>query len=81
MMKVGRDFVRETGKKLSYRTVKTDCDGWVDARKYLPGDYDLMYLKIKNKESRAGWIVGNKWDGLRVCPDDEVIYWKKKQES
>lgn len=48
---------------------------------YLPDDYDIMYLKIKNKPSSHGWISGNNWDGLKIKPDDEVLYWKKKQEA
>lgn len=79
MMKIGRDLVPETGKKLSYRTVKSDCDGWVDAKKYLPADYDLMYLKIKDKKSSHGWITGCKWDGLHISAGDEILYWKRKE--
>ncbi len=81
MMKVGRDKLDETGKTLSYRTVKTDFDGWVDAKHYLPADYDLMYLKIKDKKSSHGWVVGTKWDGLKIEQGDQVLYWKKKNDQ
>lgn len=81
MKKVGKSLVEETGKVLSYRTVKMDIDGWVNAKEYLPDDYDIMYLKIKDRQSTHGWISGNKWDGLRIRPDDEVLYWKRKQEA
>lgn len=81
MKKVGKYVFKETDKVLSYKTVVSDIDGWVDAKKYLPVDYDLMYLKIKDKPTAHGWIVGRKWDGLKIKPEDEILYWKKKQES
>lgn len=81
MMKVGRDRVEETGKKLAYSTVKSEIDGWVDAKKYLPVDYDLMYLKFKNKKTSHGWVVGNKWDGLNINSKDDVLYWKRKETT
>jgi hypothetical protein len=81
MKKVGKYVFKDKDKTLSYKTVVSDIDGWVDASKYLPADYDLMYLKIKNKPTTHGWVFGTKWDGLKVQPDDEVLYWKKKQES
>lgn len=80
MKKVGKHFLEGTRKILSYKTVKMDVDGWVDAKQYLPRDYDVMYLKIKNKSSSYGWVSGDKWDGLRINPEDEIIYWKKKKE-
>ncbi len=82
MMKVGRDYIKvgEKERKFAYRDIKFDPDGWADATKFLPADYDLMYLKIKNKKSAAGWSVGSKWDGLKLAPEDEILYWKKKAE-
>lgn len=79
MMKVGRDYIEVVRrKKFDYRDVEFDADGWADAKKYLPADYDLMFLKVKDKKSVSGWHVGKKWDGLRLKKDDEILYWKKK---
>lgn len=78
MIKLGRDKTEE-GKTFTYRHLKTDPDGWVDAKKYLPADYDLMYLKIKDKKSCSGWAVGTKWDGLHISSGDEILYWKRKE--
>ena len=74
-------LVGEKKRKLSYRDIKYDPDGWVDAKVYLPGDYDLMYLKIKDKKSKSGWVVGKNWDGLKIENGDEVLYWKRKPEE
>lgn len=75
-----------TGRKLKekptyYRDVKADIDGWVDAKVYLPADFDLVYMKIKGKPTIVGWSVGKEWIGLRLKDDDEVLYWKKKSEE
>lgn len=77
-MKVGKDIL-STGRKLSYQGVKYDKDGWANAKDYLPDDYDLMYLQIKDKEPCHGWISGKRWTGLKVKPGDEILYWKRKE--
>lgn len=88
MIKVGVDRVPYVNKKgedslryVTYADIHYDPDGWVDAEKYLPGDYDLVYLKIKDKFSKSGWIVGKRWDGLKVLEEDKVLYWKRKPEE
>lgn len=60
----------------SYMDVKFDEDGWADTKEFIPADFDLCYLKIKDKKTKSGWANGLKWDGLNVDPDDEVLYWK-----
>jgi hypothetical protein len=83
MMKVGRDYIKvgEKERKFAYRDIQFDPDGWADAKKFLPADYDLMFLKIKDKKSSCGWSVGTKWDGLKLNQDDEILYWKKKPDE
>lgn len=73
-------FDKKLGKKrkFSYRDVIYDADMWVDAKKFLPADYDLMWLKTKEK-TYPGWSVGTLWDGLNIQPEIEVIYWKKRE--
>lgn len=58
-----------------------DIDGWVDVDRFLPGDYDLVYLKIEGQRSVIGWIHGTLWDGLRLSPDAKIRYWKRKEEG
>jgi hypothetical protein len=80
VIKVGQSVVNilTTGKKrkLSYMDVDYDPDGWADAKKFFPADFDLMLLKTKEK-TYPGWAVGKKWDGLNVKKDIEVLYWKR----
>lgn len=88
MIKVGVHKVPYVNKKgedslryVTYADIKYDLDGWVDSQKFLPADYDLVYLKIKDKPTKFGWIVGKRWDGLRVLNEDEVLYWKRIPEE
>jgi hypothetical protein len=79
--KVGVDIVEGIkNRKFSYRDVRYKRDGWADARKYRPADFDLMFLMFKDKGCLPGWSVGKKWDGLEIDPDDKVLYWKRKPE-
>lgn len=83
LRKVGRDVVKyeKNGepkkRKFSYRDVVYDEDKWVDAKKFLPADFDLMFLKTKDK-TYPGWSSGVKWDGLNVPKNLEVLYWKRQ---
>lgn len=65
----------------SYKDVKYDNNGWADASVDFPANYDLVYMKIKDKNSIAGWISINQWMGLRLKPSDKVIGWKRKPED
>lgn len=67
-------------KGRTYANVEQDIEGWVDAKRFVPADFDLCQLKIKGKKSKMGWVVGFKFDGLHVSQDDEVLYWKKQKE-
>jgi hypothetical protein len=48
----------------------------VDAKRFLPFEYDLCLLKIKGKFDKKGWHTGLVWDGLILKNDDQVLYWK-----
>lgn len=74
MRKVGVD------KTLNYADIPVDEDGWADAKEFMPADYDLCLLKIKDKKTQSGWASGLNWDGLKVKDEDEVLYWKKQRE-
>lgn len=80
-LKVGRSkFVSPKNQQtyiLSYNDVEKDVDGWVDASKYLPIDFDLLIVKTK-ESSFPAWSVGNHWDGVRVTDKTEVLFWKKR---
>jgi len=74
--------VGKTFKKVlhSYKDVKVDLDGWSDAKKYLPLDFDMCLLKFEDK-TLPGWYCGNSWDGKKVHQNDKVLYWKLKHKS
>ena len=83
MKKVGKSKV-SVGDKLrnfAYRDIDFDKDGWVDASKYMPIDYDLVFLKIEGKRSVSGWSSGNGWDGLKFNEASKVTHWKRKFEE
>lgn len=74
MIKVGQKI----GKRvIGYSHVTCDIDGWADAKEFLPADFDLCYVKIKDKQTRPGWVQGTIWGGANVARDDIVLYWKK----
>jgi hypothetical protein len=65
-------------RSFNYSKVISDPDGWVDANKFLPADYDLCLLRIDGKKSIYGWAAGIGWDGLKLGKDDKVIFWKRQ---
>jgi hypothetical protein len=82
-LKIGRD--KKTSDKtgasvpVKYSDFIYDDDSWCDASKFLPSDFDLCALKIEGSEkTRMGWYSGCSWDGLKLMPEDKVIYWKRK---
>ncbi len=81
MMKVGKDVIYDHKKRKKrsflYDDVEYDNDKWADATKYLPADYDLMYLKIEGRwRPLTGWSVGKKWDGLDINSNFKITHWK-----
>lgn len=80
MMKIGKDLIPGRNKRspLSYKDVLHNPEEWIDANQYLPADYDLVDIKVKNRGIISGWSVGREWDGLRLSETDEVLFWKKK---
>jgi len=79
LIKVG-DKNPITKKPYNYGDIKMDCDGWVDAKEYLPPDFELCLLKTPNR-TLAGWHMRNGWDGHRMTKQDEIQYWKRKLEQ
>lgn len=83
MKKVGRDkFITKSRKvrKFSYKDVKYDEDGWADASKYQPIDFDLVFMKTTEGKVKSGWIATNVWEGIRLRPEEKVIKWKQYHE-
>jgi hypothetical protein len=62
----------------SYVNVETDDDGWADAKRFRPADYDLVYFKVEGvKKTLSGWCHGSNWDGLGFKSEYKVICWKR----
>jgi hypothetical protein len=49
--------------------------------KYLPADFDLVYLRLERERTIPGWISGTNWDAIRLKSTDKVLYWKRKMEA
>lgn len=79
MLKVDKSIITDKKKgiqrKFTYKDVEYDCDQWADAKKYMPADFDLVYMKTKNKIFN-GWAYVDSWDGAKISPEDEVLFWK-----
>lgn len=69
----------QSSSRADYSMVEFDKDGWADAKRFIPADFDLCLLKIKGKnKNEPGWASGRNWDGLRIKKDDEVLFWKRQ---
>ncbi len=68
----------ESKSLFCYKHIIYDIDGWVDAKKYLPLDFDLVYIRVKGRKDQMGWHSTNMWDGLDLKKTDEVLFWKKR---
>jgi len=80
--KVGdRYYVDGKLKTFRYRDIEYVYDYWVDVNKFLPDDYDIVYLQLTDGRGVTGWLSGNTWEGLRLKPEDEIVLWKRKPED
>jgi hypothetical protein len=81
--KVGRDKIQVLkDRSFTYKDIIYDDDGWADARKYLPADFDLVHLRLKDgTPNLTGWHTGKEWEGLRIKEQDEVTFWKRKLDE
>jgi hypothetical protein len=64
----------------TYKDIEYDIDGWADCKRFLPEDFDLVLMRLKREKTINGWISGLAWNGLRLKPDDEVLFWKRRLE-
>lgn len=68
-------------KTYSYKNLDVPTGKWIDAKMFAPPDFHLCYLKMKDGSIKMGWANRLKFFGLRISPDDEVLYWKKEKKS
>jgi hypothetical protein len=84
MFRVGACYTGDQNKRkkiFSYTQVEYDCDGWADAKRFLPMLFDLCLLKLKTHKTKPGWSSGPGWDGKDLQPEDQVLYWKRKNDT
>lgn len=63
----------------TYPDVKTEADGWVNPEKYLPADFDLVWLQTEKGKTYPGWYAGAGWDGRQYDRTDRIVRWKRKE--
>lgn len=83
MQKVGSKISETSKKVFTYLMCEYDENGFVDASKYLPIDFDMLLLECEKdslKFNCYGWYTGHNWDGLRYN-NEKVLRWKKKHNS
>lgn len=58
-------------------------NGWFDAQKYRPLQYELVLIKtdINTKRRKTGWWDGLRWEGFRLQKEESVLYWKPEKEE
>lgn len=67
-------------KSKIYSKVEYDNNGFADADKYLPADYDLCEIKVEGKKKPLkGWHCSS-WDGLNLEKNMKVISWRRTRE-
>lgn len=74
---------KETKERVlyTYKDFEYDADGWTESAKYLPEDYDLVYMRLAIGKTIPGWHTNRTWYGVRLKQDDVVLLWKRKEEE
>lgn len=82
MIRVGRSkYEGRRHPTYTYKDVRYGVDGWADAKKYLPIEFDMVMLFTKNHKVLFGWSTGTDWDGLRIDIDEDIIAWKREPQE
>ncbi len=75
-IKVGKTACEKTDRLYTYKHIEYDNEGWADADKFHPIDFDLLYLKLEGVIGTIrGWCCGHVWDGLKYN-GEKVLKWK-----
>ena len=62
------------------KDLSKDYNGWVDAKRFLPLAFDLVYMRLERR-TIPGWWNGQYWEGMRLNEQDCVLYWKYKKDE
>jgi len=52
-------------------------DKWVDANRFVPIAYDLVYMRMENR-TIIGWWAQDRWYARKMKDGEKVKAWKKK---
>lgn len=77
---VTKIFKNNHYRSCCYIDVEKDSEGWASTLIYLPIEYDLCFLKLKNNNVVFGWWTGSGWDGKKISKNDKVLFWKRTLE-
>ena len=82
VIQVGKTWIKhpETAleSRCKYSDVPTDPFGWVSDLRYLPINFDMMQLRVYEKQRIfPGWWDGKRWAGLRFKDGFTVKQWKR----
>ena len=83
MIRVGHKIQGKDYRFFTYPMCEYDHQGFADATKYLPVDFDLCLLECEKDDLKFnvyGWHTGSGWDGFRYN-GEKVLRWKKKHSS
>lgn len=78
--KIGEGKGKTKNKFLDYASIPYDKDGYADAMKYCPSNYDLLQMVTDGGRIRMGWWTGNEYYSRKLKPEESVIAWKKARE-
>lgn len=83
MLKVGHSIVPFKGKTrlLGYDLIDYQDDGFADANKYIPNDFDMCFLTTSLGKRMNGWWTGQEFYSIRLLPGDVIVSWRKCKDS
>ena len=64
-------------RPFDYKDIIKNDDGWIDSKKYLPREYDIVLVKVDGLKPYPGWYSGSGWDGARYRKWHTIRAWKK----
>lgn len=61
---------------MAYIKFEKDADGWIDAEKYKPKNFELVKMMDNFEKIQSGWWNGYHWEhGIKKCSGD-IKKWK-----
>ena len=65
---------------LRYSDLPDDDGGWIRDNKYRPYSFDLVFLRVKDRDKPvSAWWTGRIWEGRLWKPEYKVTAWKRNE--